>query len=149
MGCARRGEIIVLLFLLGAISRPFQGLEFVWLLLDSCFVGSCGYFFSSGSSVHTFVQREGEIISSWAESCACQLPGNSRWGDSGLCWESWARQLVPVSVWGIDPVILALRTWCDDGVSPDATACRCIPEKLLGVDVDSFIPPTRVAALSH
>ena len=40
-------------------------------------------------------------------------------------------------------VILALRIWCADGVSPGATACWGVLEKLLDGDVDSLIPPTR------
>ena len=55
-------RILASTFLLGAISRPFQCLKFGGLFfLDSYFVD--GYFFSRGSSVPTFVQREGEIIS--------------------------------------------------------------------------------------
>ena len=62
VGHARQGKFSVLLFLLDAISRPFRCLKFgLNLAFVFCEFGS--YLFSRGSSVPTFVQREGEIIS--------------------------------------------------------------------------------------
>lgn len=49
-----------------SLSQPKGEIAPLWCyFLHLYFVDSVATFFSRGSSVHTFVQREGEIISSW------------------------------------------------------------------------------------